>query len=283
MRPLSAPTLLLGGLLLLTAAPVLAADPSPAPSAGPGVPLEDTTWSLTNLWLSGAYGAVPPGVEATMRIADGRAGGNGGCNDWSADVTIDGSSITFGQVVSTLKLCEGAGGTIETFFFADLGAVSTWTIDGSTLTLAAKDGQAAMAFQALPVPSLVGSWLATGYLDPSQGFVTVDDGSVTLTFEAASVHGNAGCNGFGGDWTLTDGVLAVGPLSSTRMACEPASVMARESAVMADLEASVALRPQVGGGVTLLDTTGVVRLTLAPVAVQASGAPGSSPEGSPLP
>ena len=59
----------------------------------------------------------------------------------SADYTLDGDSLTFGQVTSTLMLCAGIGGTIETFYFADLPAVAAWAIDGTTLTLSADDGQ----------------------------------------------------------------------------------------------------------------------------------------------
>ena len=65
---------------------------------------------------------------------------------------------------------------------------------------------------------------------------------MVVAFEAASLSGTAGCNGFSGPWTSTDGVLAIGPLMSTKMACDPAAVMARESAVIAALEASTGLR-----------------------------------------
>ena len=51
-------------------------------------------------------------------------------------------------------LCEGAGGMVETFYFADLPAVATWAIEGDALTLSADDGQPVVAFtvQAHPEP-----------------------------------------------------------------------------------------------------------------------------------
>jgi heat shock protein HslJ len=269
-RSVSSAVLLVGALMALSAIPTLAADASPAASPAAngspgGVPLEGTIWQVTNLRLSGAYAPIPPGANATLSLKDGHAGGTGGCNDWSADYTLDGDSITFGQIVSTLKLCEGAGGLVETFYFADLPAVAHWTIEGDALTLSADDGQPVVAYTVQTTSTPMGSWIVTSYADAAGTPVVVTDASVTVVFDATTVSGTAGCNGFSGPWTLTDATLAIGPLVSTRMACEPAEVMAREAAVMADLEASTALIDGADGGILLLDATGAVRLNLAPV------------------
>jgi heat shock protein HslJ len=269
-RSMSSAVLLVGGLMALTAVPALAADPSPAASfaasgAPGGVPLEGTTWQLTNLRLSGAYAPIPPDAVATLILQDGHAGGTGGCNDWFADYTLDGDSLTFGTIGSTLKLCEGAGGLVETYYFADLPAVAQWAIEGDTLTLSADDGQPVVAYTVQTTSEPMGSWIATSYADAAGTPVVVGDASVTVVFDATTVSGTAGCNGFSGSWTLTDATLAIGPLVSTKIACEPAEVMAREAAVMADLEASTAVIDGTDGGILLLDATGAVRLNLAPV------------------
>ena len=67
------------------------------------------------------------------------------------------SSLTFGEITSTLMFCDGPGGTIETFYLADLPAVATWAIDGTTLTLSADDGQPVVAYTVQEAPSLIGS------------------------------------------------------------------------------------------------------------------------------
>ena len=73
--------------------------PAPGRAAGPtNVPLEGTVWQLTNARLSGAYAPIPPEVTATLILQDGNAGGEGGCNQWSAPYTLDGDSLTFGTV-----------------------------------------------------------------------------------------------------------------------------------------------------------------------------------------
>ncbi len=283
-RRVSTTALLVGGLMVLSAVPSLAADPSASPGASSqvvpmGPPIEGTTWQLTNLRLSGAYAPIPPGATTTLTLEDGQASGTGGCNQYSVPYTLDGYSLTFGTVTSTLMLCEGAPGMVETFYFADLPAVVHWGTEGDTLTLSADDGQPVLAFSALATPNLVGGWFVTGYADGTGAIVPVSDQSVPVAFDTAAVSGTAGCNGFHGTWTLTGTTLAIGPLMSTKMACEPAEVMAREAAVMADLEASTAIRAGTDGSVELLDATGALRLTLVPASVEL--APPASPIASP--
>jgi heat shock protein HslJ len=284
-RSLSPAALLISALMVLSVSPVLAADPSPAASATAsatpasaapaGVPLEGTTWQLTNLRLSGAYAPIPPEASATLVLRDGHAGGSGGCNAWFADYTIDGDTLTFGTIGSTLKLCEGAGGLVEVYYLADLPAVAHWAIEGDTLTLSAEDGQPVVAYTVQATPDPMGSWTVTSYADGTGTMVSVDDGSVTVVFDATSVSGTAGCNGFHGAWQLSGATLAIGPLMSTKMACEPAELMTREAAVMADLEASTALRAGTDGSIELLDATGAFRLSMspAPAVAEPSGSP----------
>ena len=150
-RSVSATACLLVGPWPLPPCPALAADPSPAasPAAGgapAGVPLEGTTWQLTNLRLSGAYAPMPLGAHATLILKDGTPAAPVAATYWSGRYTLDGDSLTFGQMTSTLKLCEGAGGLVETFYFADLPAVAIWAIEGDALTLSADDGQPVVAF-----------------------------------------------------------------------------------------------------------------------------------------
>lgn len=142
------------------------------------------------------------------------------------------------------------------------------------------DAAQQLPYTVRPTPSPVGSWVVTAYAVGGVALVPVNDGSVTLAFDATSVSGTAGCNGFRGSLLLDGSTLAIGPLLSTKMACEPAAVMTRETAVMADLEASTALRPGADGGIELLDATGALALVLAPAmtaAPSASAAPAGSP------
>jgi heat shock protein HslJ len=81
------------------------------------------------------------------------------------------------------------------------------------------------------------SWLLTDYISPDGAVFTVP-AAVTplLAFEGGNLTGNAGCNTFSSTYTVTGDVIEIGPIMSTKMACEePMSSV--EAAYLAALEA----------------------------------------------
>jgi heat shock protein HslJ len=80
------------------------------------------------------------------------------------------------------------------------------------------------------------SWLLTDYISPDGAVFTVP-AAVTplLAFEGGNLTGNAGCNTFSSTYTVTGDAIEIGPIMSTKMACEEpmASV---EAAYLAALE-----------------------------------------------
>ena len=274
------PLLVLLGALLLVGAmggTTLAADPliDPNPNASAGIPtLEGTEWRLVNAQLSGAYADIPEEVVATLLMADGQAGGSGGCNQWFAGYTLDGSSLTFGVVGSTMMMCEGPGGQVETFYFADLGSVRNWAIDGTTLTLSGDTGPA-LAFEpgAAFGPAIDGHWLVVEYNDGKGSLVAVDDGSVQVSIADGELTGNAGCNGFFGTVTQDGSTITVGQVGGTEMYCD--GLMEREAAVMASLQASTQVQAD-GTGLVLLDDAGTVQLRLVPAGDTPSAEPSAA-------
>ncbi len=270
-RSLSSAVLITGLILALSATSVMATSEPESTAAtvdirNAPVPLEGTVWQLTNARLSGAYSPLPPEVTATLLLQGGDAVGEGGCNQFAVPYTLDADSLAFGQITSTLMTCDGVGGTVETFYFADLPAVARWAIDGTTLTLSAGDGQPVLAYSVQPTPNLIGSWVIRDYRDSAGDMIATEDTSVVVAFDAAMLTGTAGCNGFSGPWSSTDGAASIGPLMSTKMACEPAELMVRESAVIAALEASTALRGGRDGSIYMLNAHGLLQVTLVPEA-----------------
>lgn len=260
----------------------------PNPNASPGTPtLEGTEWRLVKAQLSGAYADIPDEVVATLLMQDGQAGGSGGCNQWSTTYVLDGASLTFSdQIVTTLMLCEGPRGDIETFYLADLPGVTTWAIDGTTLTLSNDTGPV-LAFEprAESGPAIDGDWLVVQYNDGQGALVTVDDGSAQLSIANGHIGATVGCNRIFGSISQDGTTIAIIEVGSTEMFCE--GLMEREAAVMASLQASTSVRAE-DDGLVLLDDAGTVQLRLVPsgqVAPDASGdpadpdAPVSSPAG----
>ena len=102
--------------------------------------LEGTTWILAQQAVDGALSPIPDGVLATLLMQDGASGGSGGCNSWFGDYTLDGTSLTFSDIGSTMMFCEGPAGEVEQAYLANLADVATYTILGSQLNLLSADG-----------------------------------------------------------------------------------------------------------------------------------------------
>ena len=82
------------------------------------------------------------------------------------------------------------------------------------------------------------SWLLTDYISPDGALFTVP-AAVTplLAFEGGNLTGNAGCNTFSATYTVTGDAIEIGPVMSTKMACEePMSTV--EAAYVAALDAA---------------------------------------------
>jgi len=121
--------------------------------------LESTDWSLVTYFddETGEFGTVPFEVRPTLRLDDGLVSGFAGCNSFSGDYDLDGSSLTFGEeILVTLAFCEGPGQEVEDAYLASLGQVGSWAIDGERLELFDNLGDLSLAFE---VPSIV--WTTT--------------------------------------------------------------------------------------------------------------------------
>jgi len=142
-RPLVA---LLAAVALAIAACGSGSTPSPS---GPDLPLEGTTWQLTEyVGAAGGVVAVPASVTVTATFADGTLSGNGGCNDYSAPYTVDGDTLSIGEVQATLMACTGPAGPVEPPYLAILPKVATFSITGNALELLNETGTITLRFRA---------------------------------------------------------------------------------------------------------------------------------------
>lgn len=80
---------------------------------------------------------------------------------------------------------------------------------------------------------LRGSWQLVAWDDRG---VEAEERPLTLTFEENRLSGSSGCNRYMGSFSVTGDRLSIGPLGSTRRACDPAT-MALESRYLAALGA----------------------------------------------
>ena len=95
-----------------------------------GDALPGTAWVLEDLAGAGVVDRVQATLEFPVR---GRAGGNGSCNHFSADVTLDGERIGFGAIAATRRSCPEAVMNQESAYFAALEKAERFETDGANL------------------------------------------------------------------------------------------------------------------------------------------------------
>ncbi|MFN8621557.1 MAG: META domain-containing protein [Chloroflexota bacterium] len=242
-----------------------AAEPSAAPDApdAPAAGLEGVDWRLQELAGSGIpVIAVPPSVEATLRIDNARAGGSGGCNTWGADVTIDGAAITFGPITSTLVLCAEPAASMETAYLGYLPQVRAWVATPGRLELRDADGVTLLAFAGPGGASIIGpDWHATSLPGVAGADPVPADIDITLQVDPdEQASGTAACNRYAGSATIDGPRLTFSPMAVTEMAC-PEPRMTLEAAWLQVLAATAGWRLD-AGRLQLVDAGGSVLATL---------------------
>lgn len=236
-------------------------------------------------WLLQADGTsitVPDGVDITLFVEGTEASGSSGCNSYNATVEIDGSSITFGTVASTMMACaEPEKGEAETAYATALAEIETFEIDGDTLVLTGGDTTLTYAeMAAIPDATeelLVGTWSIDSIRIGSGETAAISSAVVgtepTLTFaEDGTYSAMPACNTVNGEWTLEGTALTLTAPMSTMMACaEPEGADQQESTIVAALPEVASVEVQRGGVtaeeagsmLSLLDADGNVLLGLS--------------------
>ena len=137
------------------------------------------------------------------------------------------------------------------------------------MTLFDGDGGELVRFTADAAPPITGlSWVATVYrdgpVDDPQAMTTPAEGStITAEFGAdGTLSGSTGCNRYMTTYSITGDAIQIGPVATTKMACEP-ELQGQEQAYVAALEGSASWTFS-GSSFQLLNTTGTVEVTYAP-------------------
>lgn len=188
--------------------------------------LAGTAWDLTQYAPAGAseLAPVPEGVTPTAEFTADQVSGSGGCNRFTGGYTTDGDTITFGPLASTQIACEGDAGTVEADYFARLGEAKTYAVKDKTLTFSDSAGTVVLSYtEAVPVTLTNTTWSATGINNGKEAVTSLVAGStITAEFsEDGTLSGNAGCNMYNGTYEVSGDSMTIGPLATTKKACEP--------------------------------------------------------------
>jgi heat shock protein HslJ len=206
------------GLVALTLVTVSAAGAAAqSPATGDG--LAGSAWLLSE--VGGA--PVPSGTDATLVFGDDHAGGFAGCNQFVASYETDGvSTLTFGEVATTMIACDDATNEFEQTYLTSLGSVASYVPQDAGLTLVDADGTNVLVYSAGAPASVEGPWIVTGFNNGQEAVVSpaTEETTPSISFQPdGTVEGFSGCNTFGGGYSVDDTAIAIGPLFSTMMSC----------------------------------------------------------------
>ncbi|HEY8168979.1 MAG TPA: META domain-containing protein [Candidatus Limnocylindrales bacterium] len=257
--------------LAVAAIGVIVAAGCGAIGAAQGGTLDGVTWQLASYLEDGAAVDVPEQVAATATFANGTVSGTNGCNAYNGPYVATGSSLTVGPLVSTLMACGPVQSALESAFMSRFQDAASYTSTATQLTVYDQTGAATMTFAPQPAITLGGTlWNVVSYNNGREATVSVAiDSSISLAFGAdGNVSGNATCNTYNGTYSAGEGTVTVGPLITTRMACQSDELNEQEGLYLAALEQS-ATYDITNGTLTIRDSGGASQVIAQPLAAPA--------------
>ncbi|MET8172658.1 META domain-containing protein [Streptomyces clavifer] len=211
------------------------------------LPLSGVHWSVSSLTVGGKKTTAPDGAHIEIDSA-GRASGNLGCNRFTADVRVDGDTVTVGPDTTTGMACaeevQRFEGALGRTFSGELQAAVAGEGAGRILTLTAAGGDSIALASRPPAPLTGTAWKVTGLVsgDTASSLPAGTEGAAHLTLgKDGSVEGSLGCNSFHGKAAVSGSTITFGPLASTRKMC-PGPEMDLERELLAVLQGRATYR-----------------------------------------
>lgn len=135
-----------------------------APSAGTDEnSLDNSHWRLVSFGDLGSEELPVEGSMITLILANGQAGGYGGCNSYGGTYQVEGDTLTFGEMVRTERACEDDRITQqEGRYFEALESVARFERTDNLLVLSDADGNGLLVFET-PLSILAPSMPGTAY------------------------------------------------------------------------------------------------------------------------
>ena len=110
--------------------------------------VEHTGWRLVRLGDDAVpTGPSDPEPNLEFNSKEHRVGGSGGCNRLMGTYELEGQSLRFGKMASTMMMCVKAM-DLESHFLQALEAVRSWRLECNHLDFLSDDGKLLARFQA---------------------------------------------------------------------------------------------------------------------------------------
>lgn len=201
-----------------TVAPTAVVAPTGQTTATVGSALIGSSWDLVSIFGE----PVISGTNVILSFDEATFSGNAGCNTYNGGYSMSGNKIVISeQIITTMMACEEGVMQQESSYLAALPKVVSYQTDGTNLTLITELGNILFA---APKNSTFekNNWILQSVVISGTGTVsTMYDESVTMMYENGNISGQSTCNTYFATATVTGNVLTLGPVGSTKMACEP--------------------------------------------------------------
>jgi len=194
------------------------------------LPLEHTMWTLTA--VDGQ--PLPAETQITAMLTPGDAAGSGiiggssGCNSYTTGYTLDGSSITFSPVLTTLMECP-TGMEAEQSYLHALETAQSYEVLADHLLLTTESGVYTFIANRTALEGALWSLVAIGDINEPQ--TPVQGSNFTVQFvrspDAPSglLVGTTGCNEYSTAYAASFNEIKINPASSTaNQSCVPGLV-----------------------------------------------------------
>jgi heat shock protein HslJ len=260
------PRAVITGLVLGTALVLTSCGTEEGTGTQPAAPdLAGKTYVGDAVTVDGSPYDVVPGSMIRLAFDEARISAAAGCNTMSGAATWgDGTLMIDGPLASTEMGCDPALMDQDTWLMEVLTAEPTLAATGDTLTLTSGATVITLTDEEVAVPdaSLTGTVWQLDAITEGASVSSVPAGvTADIAFDAkGTLHANLGCNIGNGSYTVEGDTLQIGPLATTRKACEGAASDV-ESAMLSVLDGPVTytidgsqltLSPSDGGSATEL-------------------------------
>jgi heat shock protein HslJ len=186
-------------------------------------------------------------LSFTLAFEENRFNGLAGCRHFEGDYQAGDGEIQFPSIEMVEMDCPGADDaywSMEGRFTDALTWARHWRIVDKRLEIRTERGAVLVFTPYTPMltTTLDGtSWSLTAFIEDGTTTASLADTAITLVFEDEQVSGSAGCNSYGGSYTLGDGELHIGPVAITEMYCMTPEDAMEQEARFTDILTNVAL------------------------------------------
>ena len=246
--PSRSAALLVGAIALLLPAGAAAQSPAPgSPAPSPTPSIEKVNWVLDS-WVAG--GVAQPTVAGSFPSLwfDGlRVTGSTGCNPINGTYTLTGTTLTVAALGPMTAMCIQGLDAQQQAVLTGLTSSPTIQLGAGTLALLDAKGAAQLTYH--EAPAIEGrAWVLA-----TPGGQPAPQQSPTITFQGGTLTGQGPCNNYSATYTLDGSALTIGQVTSTQMACAD---LALETAYFAALPSATSWSIDASGDLVLADASG---------------------------